>query len=353
MSEIIVRPLPVSAEVAIRSTLLALANAGAELQTYNEQARTIVARVPKWFGLKKSTVMVRVQDYGDNCRLELHLPDVSQAEEVLRQIGLYLVDGHRAASDITMRWVEQQERDRLQSAGRRVADALRGPSPAPEQLAASTQPEGEEREQLALIDPSAPLATNSPHFIELDRRSRRVQINVDPALFEDRSSYLDTCPSCAAVVLRGSQFCPTCGRPVSMEAVSAEVDEGSRNASRSSLIFGGLGLAFNLVPLSLLFFPMLAYWIGNLRPSPELAGPPPLPLTPARVLLSLLLGVAPSFLLGNEARRMAKTAEFYLKFRFNKSQSGKSRAAWGRILGWLAIYFSVGWIVFLVAVLFL
>jgi hypothetical protein len=353
MAATIIRPLPVSGEVAIRSTLLALANAGAELQTYNEEARTIVARVPKWFGLKKSTIMVRVQDYGDNCRLELQLPDVSRADEVLHQIGLYLVDGHRVASDITMRWAERQQGSGpLQAAGRRVIDAVRRPTRGAEAVSDPALLGSGDEAQLAVVDPSAPLATSSHNFITVHEKSRQVQINVDSELFADRSSYLESCPACAAVVLRGSQFCPSCGRPVSLESVSAEVDQGSKNAARSSLIFGGLGLGLNLIPLLLLFFPMLGYWISNLGGG-EAGVAPGLPLTPVRILLSLVLGVAPSLVLGNEARRMAKTADLYLGFRFNKRLAGKSRASLGRILGWLAIYLSVGWIVFLAAIFLL
>ncbi|MFQ5611634.1 MAG: hypothetical protein ACE5H9_05825 [Anaerolineae bacterium] len=355
MSEIVVRPLPVPAEVAIRSALLALANAGAELQTYNEAARTIVARMPRWGGLKKSTVMVRVQDYGETCRLELQLPDVSKADEILNQIGLYLIDGHRAASDITMRWVEQRDQGLVQSAGRRVREVFRRPKPSLEpgaSLPAGGEDDpGEGREtQLALIDPSAPLATTSASFIEADPSNRLVQINVDPDILADRTSSLETCPSCHAVALRGSQFCPNCGRPITLEAVSTEVSQGSRNAARSSLIFGGLAVAANLLPLFLIFFPVIAYWLGNLFSGQGAEAPPSSVLTPVNILLSIFLGVVPGVLFGNEARRMAKTAEIYLKFRFNKAQEGRSRAAWGRILGWLAIYLGLGWIVFLAAV---
>jgi hypothetical protein len=388
MSETIVRPLPVPGEVGIRSALLALANLGAELQTYNEEAYTIVARMPKWYGMKKAPILVRVQDYGENCRLEIELPDKGKGQELLDQISLYLVDGHRVASDITMRWVEYQEQSQqsqekaslVQSAGRQVGKALRliksktGQAPTAQQLSPTkaevVQVEADQAdvEQVAQTDvqadvveadeadqdpaePSQPYSAlvvvpdeageTSKNFIIVDPVSKRVKINVQPEVFVDRSSHLETCPSCQAVVLRGSQFCPNCGRPVTMEAVSGEVNEGGRNTARSSLIFGILALAANLV--TLYFF--LAPTIANLGAEPsEVANPLPW----INILLGVFLGILPSLWLGNEARRMAKTADIYLKFRFNKPQQGRSTAQWGRILGWAAIYISIGWVLFLV-----
>lgn len=384
MSETIVRPLPVPGEVGIRSALLALANLGAELQTYNEEAYTIVARMPKWYGMKKAPILVRVQDYGENCRLEIELPDKGKGQELLDQISLYLVDGHRVASDITMRWVEYQEQSQqsqqmanlAQSAGQQVGKALRfikaktGQTPTVQQLSTTNaevvqveadQADVEQADQADVVEageadqdtaePSQPSTAlvvvpdeadeTSTNFIIADPVSKRVKINVQPEVFVDRSSHLETCPSCQAVVLRGSQFCPNCGRPVTMEAVSSEVNEGGRNTARSSLIFGILALAANLV--TLYFF--LAPTIANLGAEPsEVTDPLPW----VNILLGVFLGILPSMWLGNEARRMAKTAEIYLKFRFNKPQQGRSTAQWGRILGWAAIYIGIGWVLFLV-----
>ena len=387
MSETITRPLPVPGEVAIRSALLALANLGAELQTYNEEAYTIVARMPKWYGMKKAPILVRVQNFGENCRLEIELPDKSRGQELLNQINLYLVDGYRAASDITMRWVEHQEQSQpkaspslAQSAGRQVGRALRlikaktGQTPAaPQPLKANQtdvvqveagqtgstdldqvelEPEAEEIQtgqgQAEQRPPSTALVVvpeaaeeTAANFIIADPQSKQVRINVKPEVFVDRSSYLETCPACQAIVLRGSQFCANCGRPVTLAAVSAEVNEGSRNTARSSLIFGLLALAANLVTLYFFLSPTIA----NLGAEPgEVINPLPW----VNILLGVFLGILPSLWLGNEARRMAKTADIYLNFRFNKGQRGRSNARLGRIMGWAAIYISLGWIIFLV-----
>ena len=350
MPETIVRPLPVPSDIAIRSALLALANLGAELQTYSEDTRTIVANMPKWFGMKKATVLVRVQDYGDNCRMEIELPDSSKSDELFNQISLYLVDGHRAASDMTMRWVENQEQNLAYSAGQQVAKAIKRLKPgtkealpATEQATAAsaeTETEPIDDAETALIGPID--EDREPDFIIAEPESQQVRLHVDPTVFEDRSSYLETCASCQAVVLRGSQFCSNCGRPVTLKAVSKEVNEGGRNMARSSLIFGGLAIAFQVVALYFLVVdPLLS------RGTEAGVDGPALPA--ANILLAIVLGVVPSFLLGNEARRMAKTTSIYLQFRFNKDQAGSSLAQWGRNLGWAAIYISVGWVVYLAA----
>jgi len=354
MSETIVRPLPVPSDVAIRSALLALANLGAELQTYNEEARTIVASMPKWFGVKKSSILVRVQDYGDNCRMEIELPDKSKSDELFNQISIYLVDGHRAASDMTMRWTEKQTQGRAFNTGQQVAKALKRFKPGSQEPVESeadvvydpmAEPDSEaESSEVIVIEPDQADQTEAG-FIIPHPESQQVQLQVNPDLFVDRSSYLETCSSCQAVVLRGSQFCGQCGRPVTMEAVSKEVNEGSRNTARSSLIFGGLAIALQLVTL---YFLVIGPLINNSNSEEPSSG---VPLV--NILLAIFLGILPSFLLGNEARRMAKTANIYLKFRFNKDQEGSSVAQLGRNLGWAAIYISVGWVIYLAAQNFL
>jgi hypothetical protein len=360
MPETVVRPLPVPSDVAVRSALLALANLGAELQTYNEEARTIVARMPKWFGVKKSTILVRVQDYGDNCRMEIELPDKGKSDELFNQISLYLVDGHRAAGDMTMRWVEKQEQSLAYTTGQTVAKALKRFKPAAKEAAGSlatttTTSEtatAEEKDLLVVeaeteeVEADSAEATpemdqGNSNFIIVHPEAHQVDLKVDPEVFADRSSYLETCAACQAVVLRGSQFCGNCGRPVTMKAISKEVNEGSRNTARSSIIFGGLAMAFQVVAL---YFLVIAPIVVT---DPETGAG--VGLTTFNLFLGLALGLIPSLLIGNEARRMAKTAEVYLNFRFNKDQEGSTLTKWGRYLGWASIYISIGWIVFLAA----
>jgi len=56
-----IRAFPVSSTVVMRSTLFALANLGATLQTYNEDSGVIVATVSRWLGLQKQEVVARVR----------------------------------------------------------------------------------------------------------------------------------------------------------------------------------------------------------------------------------------------------------------------------------------------------
>ena len=335
--ETIIRPMPVPAQVATRSALLALANLGAELHSYNEENRTIVARLPKWFGVTKASVLITVQDYGENSRLELQLPDKSKADELLRQISLYLVDGHRAAGDMSMRWAEKQEPSvatvagkqvgkvmrRLRSGTQNLAPALTDEDHAPPvetvantaaETAAGTvtdtvaetvtettadgiaEPVAEEtavideadeiseigeadevgeleadaetvieregsensvvnasedviEEVLEAVDGEVveeeiadeashktdgaatgnhPNALIVPDFITADQTNHQLHIAVTPDFFTDRSGHLETCNACGSVVMRGSQFCGNCGRPVTMKAVSKEVNEGGQ-----------------------------------------------------------------------------------------------------------------------------
>jgi hypothetical protein len=180
-----------------------------------------------------------------------------------------------------------------------------------------------------------------------DEQNQQIKLNVKPEVFADRSSFLEACTACGAVALRGSQFCSNCGRPLTMDAVSTEVDEVTRNSGRSSLIFGALALAAQLVPVYFLIVYQITARLGA-EAGTEIPG-----LPPVNILLSLVLGVVPGFLLGNEARRMARTANLYLKFRFNKDQGGRSNANWGRIMGWAAIYISLAWVIYLVGINFL
>lgn len=346
--ETIIRPLPVPGDVAIRSALLALAKLGADLQNYNEEGRTIVAQMPRWFGVSKASILITVQDFGENSRLELQIPDKAKANELLDQISVYLVDGHRAAGDMTMRWVKKQEKSLAQSAGSTVGKAIRrlkpttgdNPSALPKESSATTPAEtseatetveGEmltEAESAAIDQASQNNQLMVPEFIKANQAHDQVQITVSPDFFVDRSSHLEKCPNCENVVLRGNQFCSQCGRPITMEAVSQEVNEGGRNTARSSLVFAILAIVCNVVAGYFLFAPTLASFF---------TGEPVAAFSTISIFLAMLLGLGPSLFLAFEAKRMAKTAEIYANFRFNKKEEGRTMADLGLKLGWISI----------------
>lgn len=77
-----IRAFPVSSTIVMRSTLFALANMGATVQTYNEDSGVIVATVSKWLGLQKQEVVARVRAFEGTCQLELDVPDFDKGREL-------------------------------------------------------------------------------------------------------------------------------------------------------------------------------------------------------------------------------------------------------------------------------
>ncbi|MEM7035017.1 MAG: zinc ribbon domain-containing protein, partial [Chloroflexota bacterium] len=167
-----------------------------------------------------------------------------------------------------------------------------------------------------------------PSFIKANQAHDELKITVNPDFFVDRSSHLEKCPNCENVILRGNQFCGQCGRPITMEAVSKEVNEGGRNTARSSLVFATLALICNVVAGYFLFSPIIASLVTESDVQP---------FSPVSIFLAILLGLAPSVYLALEARRMAKTTDIYVKFRFNKAEEGRTLSQWGAQLSWISI----------------
>ena len=103
-----IRAFPVNSTVVMRSTLFALANLGATLQTYNEDSGVIVATVSRWLGLQRQEVVARVRSFEQTCQLELDAPDVEKARELLQLIATYVRDGGRVQANATMQWIDLQ-----------------------------------------------------------------------------------------------------------------------------------------------------------------------------------------------------------------------------------------------------
>ncbi|MBK7918432.1 MAG: hypothetical protein IPJ94_19680 [Chloroflexi bacterium] len=68
----------------------------------------------------------------------------------------------------------------------------------------------------------APIPDN-PGVLVKNKEDRVVEIKIDPAVFTDRTSYLQVCESCSAAVMRGSAYCSNCGRPLTLQAVQPEL----------------------------------------------------------------------------------------------------------------------------------
>ena len=134
-------------------------------------------------------------------------------------------------------------------------------------------------------------------------------------------------------------FCPNCGRPLTLEAVQPEMRQNATRAANSSLTYGLVGLAFNVVPLLVLVLPALladpgASLLDRIRET----------LSPVSIALTAVLGVLPAFLAGFYAIRLGQRASWYLNLPAVLEQSGRGKAGVGGALGWLSIYLALGWI---------
>ncbi len=350
-----VRAFPVSSTIVMRSALFALANMGATLQTYNEESGVIVATVSKWMGLQKQEVVARVRTFEGTSQLELDAPDFDKARELLQLIASYVRDGGRVQANATMQWVDlqrvQASKAKRQEMSNKARRLLSGGAP-------SSLPAVVEDEPSALVavdDPAQPVGPSmdepiaipdNPGVLVKNRQNMLLELKVDPEVFTDRSGFVTMCNVCYAPTLRGSAFCPNCGRPLTLEAVQPEMREKAGKSANSSLTYGLIGLAFNAIPLLVLVLPALlspgeAGLLDSIRNT----------LTPLTIALAAVLGILPAMLLGIAAIRQGQRASWYLNLPAVLEQSGRGKAGFGGALGWLSIYLGVGWILLIIIAL--
>lgn len=350
-----IRAFPVSATVVMRSTLFALANMGATLQTYNEESGVIVATVSRWLGLQKKEVVARVRNFEGTCQLELDAPDFEKARELLQLIATYVRDGGRVQANATMQWVDLQR----QQANKAKRQELTGK--ARQLLVGGTETtlpavvDNQSAVAIADDDPAqsvglsmdAPVAIpDNPGVLVKNRQNMLLELKVDPVVFSDRSGYVTMCNICYAPTLRGSAFCPNCGRPLTLEAVQPEMREKAGKSANSSLTYGLIGLAFNVVPLIILVVPGLLEE-SNLTLLESIRTT----LSTVTIALTALLGIIPAMLAGVAAIRQGQRASWYLNLPAVLEQSGRSKAGFGGALGWLSIYAAIGWILLIIIAL--
>lgn len=359
MSVTEIRPFPVTSTVVMRSALFALANMGATLQTYNEESGVIVATVTKWLGIQKQEVVVRVRSFEGTCQIELDAPDVEKARELLQLIATYARDGGRVQANATMQWVDLQRQQankaKRQELTGKARQFLTGGSGSGETLpavvaespsAVATVPAGDPAQP---IGPSldAPIAIpDNPGVLVKNRQNMLLELKVDPQVFADRSGFVAMCNVCYTPTLRGSAFCPNCGRPLTLEAVQPEMRAKASKSANSSLTYGLIGLALNAIPLLVLILPALldqadATLLDRIR----------LNLTPLTIALTAVLGILPAMLAGFMALRQGQRAGWYLNLPAVLEQSGRGKAGFGGALGWLSIYLAIGWILMIVIAL--
>ena len=351
-----IRAFPVSSTVVMRSTLFALANLGATLQIYNEDSGVIVATVLRWLGLQRQEVVVRVRAFEQTCQLELDAPDVEKARELLQLIATYVRDGGRVQANATMQWVDLQRQQAnkawRQDLGNKARNLLTGSSGS--NLPAVVE-EGANLPAVAADDPAqagpslnAPVAIpDNPGVLVKNNRQMLLELKVDPQIFTDRSGYVSMCSVCYAPALRGSAFCPNCGRPLTLEAVQPELRGNAQKSARSGLTYGLVGLALNVIPLLVLVLPALlaepadAGLLDRIRET----------LTPLTIALAAIVGIAPAMVVGFLALRQGQRAAWFLNLPAVLEQNGRGQASLGTALGWLSIYLGVAWILLIVIAL--
>lgn len=349
------RPFPVPSEVVMRSALFALANLKTKLQVYNEETGVIVATVSKRLGLQKQEMVVKVRRFDQTSILEVEAPDPELAQRLLAQVSSYVTDGAgRVQADATIQWVDIVRQRETSAKRRQLVNRARSILPgqsSEESLPAVVDPEGGELVPIEDDINSAPLPIpDNPGVLVKNYQDKIIELKVDPAVFTDRTPYLDVCQACAATVMRGSKYCSSCGRPLTLEAVQPELQNAAGKAARASLQAGLIAIAVTLiVPFLLLIVPLLFGTDLNLSFLEQVGQS----VTPVRLVLSLLLGVLPGLVFGWWAISQARQAAWYQNLEAMFDEPGRLKASVGRVLGWAAVYISVAWILFvLVALLF-
>jgi hypothetical protein len=353
-----VRAFPVNSTIVMRSTLFALANQGATLQTYNEETGFIVATVSRWLGLQKKEVVARVRAFESTCQLELDTPDVEKARELLQLISTYVRDGARVQANATIQWVDLQRQQANKAKRRELGNKARNLLAGGQtEASVSTNTDISSPSAVAVIDndPAQSVAVSeqnpiaipdNPGVLVKNRENMIIELKVDPQTFTDRSGFVVSCNVCYAPALRGSAFCPNCGRPLTLEAVQPELRKNAERSANSGLTYGLIGLVFSLVPLLILVLPALltpddASLLARIRET----------LTPLTIALSVVLGILPAMIAGWFALRQGQRAVWYQNLPAMLDHSGRNKSSIGNALGWLSIYISVGWVLLMVIAL--
>jgi hypothetical protein len=149
--------------------------------------------------------------------------------------------------------------------------------------------------------------------------------------------------------MKGSAYCSQCARPLTLEAVQPELRGNAQKTASASLRYALAALALNLIPILLLILPP-AFTTESTDSFLEAFAAS---LTPLKLGISLILGVAPSIFLGWRAIALGQRANWYGNLRAVTDNTGSSKAAFGNALGWLAIYIGAAWVIFTLIALFL
>jgi len=347
------RPFPVPAEVVMRSALFTLANLNAKLQVYNEETGVIVATVSKWMGMQKEEVVVKVRRFEQTSILELEAPDPEKLRQLLNQISAYITDGAgRVQADATIQWVDITRQ--RENAARRQQLVDRARAILPGATSSETLPAVVDDQGNAIVpvddedqDVTHMPIPDNPGVLVKNYQDKVIELKVDPLVFADRTPYLETCQACAATVLRGSKYCGSCGRPLTLEAVQPELRNAANTAARSSLRAGLIAITAAMIPFLLLVLPQAFGADATLSFLEKLDQS----MTPIRLALSALVGILPAVAFGYWAISQSQQAAWYQNLNALFDDPGRASATAGRILGWIAVYMSVAWVLLILVVL--
>jgi hypothetical protein len=349
------RPFPVPAEVVMRSALFTLANLNAKLQVYNEETGVIVATVTKWMGIQKEEVVVKVRRFDQTSILDIEAPDPEKLQQLLNQISAYITDGAgRVQADATIQWVDITRQRESAARRQQLVDKARSILPGTTSSQSETLPAVVDDQGNAIVpvdetdeDVARMPIPDNPGVLVKNYQDKVIELKVDPLVFADRTPYLETCHACSATVLRGSKYCSACGRPLTLEAVQPELRNAAHSAAQSSLRAGLIAIAAALIPFFLLVLPQAFGADASLSFLEKLGQS----MTPIRLALSALVGVLPAMVFGYWAISQSQKAGWYQNLNALFDDPGRARATAGRILGWLAVYMSVAWILVILVVL--
>jgi hypothetical protein len=331
----------------MRSSLFALANMGAKLQAYNEESGVIVATVTRRLGLQKEEMAVRVRPFADTCQLEVEAPSPERAHEFLNLVSNYVRDGSKVHANATMQWIDMQRQAEGQAKRSQLLNRAKNMLPGVSTTETAVIPAGENTTSALVSSEEADSLTrlpipDNPGVLVKNPQDKMVEIQIDPEIFSDRTAFLQVCEGCQATILKGSLYCSNCGRPLTLKAVQPELRTGAAQAAGSSLTFGLIAVALALVPFLVLVLPVLLNE-SSLTFLDKLAEW----ITPVKIGISAIVGIAPAVFLGIQAISRARQAAWYMNLRAAVDAGGRSRASIGNALGWLAIYLSIAWILFI------
>ncbi|MCP4428537.1 MAG: hypothetical protein GY803_28970, partial [Chloroflexi bacterium] len=302
-----------------------------------------------------------------NAVLELQAPTDKTLQDMLHLIATYVQDGAKVEANARIQWIDLQKQADSQQSRQRLTGRVRSMLPGrsssaqtpsiqeetsegSETDAERDDPVGSEAGELMVLEGAGERAIpipDNPGVLVKNHQDKMIELKLDPATFVDRTDHLEICDACAATVMRGSLYCPNCGRPLTLSAVQPELRDGVESAVTGSVRYGLIGLAFNLAPLLLIIVPALFRSPDETFLNRVGAG-----LSTPIVVAAFILGLGPMLFMAWRAIVQAQRASWYFNLSATPERAGKVRGMLGNALGWFTIYLAIAWALFVVVALF-